>query len=61
MLWLDELRQRGIHDVLELGSNPYFLSLLIQEYFPFNLQLDKLFIEPLLMSPNVDDTIVNTH
>jgi SAM-dependent methyltransferase len=46
MLWLDELRLHGVHDVLELGSNPYFLSLLIQKYFSFNLQLANYFGDP---------------
>jgi SAM-dependent methyltransferase len=46
MSWLEELQARGVHDVLELGSYPYFLSLLIQKYFPFNLQLANYFGDP---------------
>jgi len=54
MSWLDELHVRGVRDVLELGSNPYFLSLLIQKYFPFNLQLGNYFGDPSRNGPQND-------
>ncbi len=42
MSWLKEL-QPQIKSLLELGSNPYFQTLLIQKYFSFDLHLANYF------------------
>ena len=59
MTWLDQLRANGVRDVLELGANPYLLSLLIQKHFPFNLQLANYFGNPSRNGPQVDSIDVN--
>lgn len=43
MKWLDQLEKRGVKEVLELGSNPYYLTLLMKKYFAFNLTLANFF------------------
>jgi SAM-dependent methyltransferase len=41
--WLGALRQKGVRRVLELGSNPYFLTLLLKKHFDFDLYLANFF------------------
>ena len=43
LMWLQQLEQSKVHRVLELGANPYFLTLLIRKYFDFDLQLANYF------------------
>jgi SAM-dependent methyltransferase len=42
-----DLRARGVRRVLELGSNPYFLTLLLRRRFDFQLELANYFGESL--------------
>jgi SAM-dependent methyltransferase len=44
---LEELRPRGVRRVLELGSNPYVLTLLMKRRFDFELELANYFGESL--------------
>lgn len=46
MEWLSLLEQKGVKDVLELGSNPYFLTLLMKKHFAFQLHLANFFGNP---------------
>lgn len=48
--WMKFLRQRGVQKVLELGSNPYFLTLLLKKHFDFDLNLANFFDDPALQS-----------
>lgn len=41
--YLVRIRQRGATKVLELGANPYFLTVLIQRHFDFDLRLANYF------------------
>ncbi len=41
--WLQQLAERGVKSVLELGANPYYLTLLMRKYFDFDLQLANFF------------------
>jgi len=41
--WLDQLQKKGMKTVLELGSNPYFLTLLIKKHFDLDLHLANFF------------------
>ncbi len=43
--WMSLLQQRGVHRVLELGSNPYYLTLLLKKHFHFELHLANFFGE----------------
>src|SRR5438477_7014730 len=43
--WLKPLQAEGINKVLELGSNPYFLTLLMKKYLSFDLNLANYFGE----------------
>lgn len=54
MSWLKELSTQGVSDVLELGANPYCLSVLIQKHFSFNLQLANYFGDPARNGPQTD-------
>ncbi len=44
--WLARLESSGVKRVLELGSNPYFLTLLMKRYFHFELELANFFGNP---------------
>src|SRR5580765_9020078 len=44
--WLGQLEREGVKRVLELGSNPYFLTLLIKRHFGFELELANFFGNP---------------
>ena len=44
--WLASLETLGVKKVLELGSNPYCLTLLIKRYFHFELELGNFFGNP---------------
>lgn len=46
MEWLALLEREGTKRVLELGSNPYFLTLLIQKHFHFEMELANFFGNP---------------
>src|SRR5687767_352649 len=41
--WMKDLHQRGAKKVLELGSNPYYLTLLLKKHFHFDLHLANYF------------------
>ena len=41
--WLRYLQTKQVHKVLELGANPYFLTLLMKKYFDFELHLANFF------------------
>jgi SAM-dependent methyltransferase len=41
--WLQMLQEKGVKKVLELGSNPYYLTLLMKKYFTFDLTLANFF------------------
>ena len=41
--WLLKLQSFHVHKVLELGANPYYLTLLIKKYFNFEMQLANYF------------------
>jgi SAM-dependent methyltransferase len=41
--WLHRLQREGVRTVLELGANPYFLTLLIQRHLDFDLHLANFF------------------
>ena len=41
--WLAELQDRGMHRVLELGANPYYLTLLLTKHLSFHLELANFF------------------
>jgi SAM-dependent methyltransferase len=43
--WMNLLAQRGVRKVLELGSNPYYLTLLLKKHFQFDLHLANYFSE----------------
>src|SRR5262245_37351788 len=43
--YLAELQQKGVRRLLELGANPYYLTLLIQKYFDFDLHLANFFTD----------------
>lgn len=43
LIWLEQLAQSKVHRILELGANPYFLTLLIKKYLDFDLQLANYF------------------
>ena len=44
--WLAQLEREGVKRVLELGSNPYLLTLLIRKYFHFEMELANFFGDP---------------
>lgn len=44
--WLARLEKDGARRLLELGSNPYFLTLLIQRHFKFEMELANFFGRP---------------
>jgi len=44
---LSELRQKGVRRVLELGSNPYLMTILMQRRFDFKLDLANYFADRL--------------
>ena len=44
--WLGRLQAKGVKDVLELGSNPYILTLLLKRHFNFDLHLANFFGNP---------------
>jgi SAM-dependent methyltransferase len=48
--WMKFLQQQGVHKILELGSNPYFLTLLLKKHFDFELNLANFFDDPALQS-----------
>ena len=41
--WLAELQARGMRRLLELGANPYYLTLLLNKYLSFHLELANFF------------------
>ena len=41
--WLQRLQREGVRTILELGANPYFLTLLIKRHFDFELHLANFF------------------
>jgi SAM-dependent methyltransferase len=43
--WMGLLREKGVQRVLELGSNPYYLTLLLKKHFDFNLHLANYFAD----------------
>lgn len=43
MEWMKELNDGSVRKVLELGSNPYNLTLLLKKYFKFELSLANFF------------------
>ncbi len=45
LAWLRRLQSDGAGKVLELGSNPYFLTLLLKKHYPFHLSLANYFDE----------------
>lgn len=44
--WLAQLEREGVRRVLELGSNPYLLTLLVQRHFHFEMELANFFGDP---------------
>src|SRR5919106_1849754 len=48
--WMKFMRNQGVRKVLELGSNPYFLTLLLKKHFDFDLDLANFFDDPALQS-----------
>jgi SAM-dependent methyltransferase len=48
--WMQYLQQQGVRKVLELGSNPYFLTLLLKKHFDFELNLANFFNDARLQS-----------
>ncbi|MCI0605417.1 class I SAM-dependent methyltransferase [bacterium] len=48
--WMKFLQQKGVQKVLELGSNPYFLTLLLKRHFDFQLSLANFFSDSSLQS-----------
>ncbi len=48
--WMKFLQQQGVQKVLELGSNPYYLTLLLKKHFHFQLSLANFFSDPRLQS-----------
>ena len=48
--WMKLLQQQGVRKVLELGSNPYYLTLLLKKHFDFELRLANFFSDPSLQS-----------
>jgi SAM-dependent methyltransferase len=48
--WMAFLQQQGVRKVLELGSNPYFLTLLLKKHFDFELKLANFFNDARLQS-----------
>jgi SAM-dependent methyltransferase len=44
--WLYRIEKEGAGRILELGSNPYFLTLLIRKHFHFELELANFFGNP---------------
>lgn len=46
MEWLKELDRGSVHKVLELGSNPYNLTLLLKKYCSYELRLANFFGKP---------------
>jgi SAM-dependent methyltransferase len=49
--WLDRLRGEGIRTVLELGSSPFLLTLLVKRHFQFDLRLANFFGDPARNGP----------
>src|SRR5262245_32724300 len=43
--YFSDLQQKGVRRVLELGANPYYLTLLIQKHFDFDLHLANFFTD----------------
>ena len=41
--WLKNLQEKGVQKVLELGSNPYYLTLLMKKHLTFDLTLANFF------------------
>jgi SAM-dependent methyltransferase len=44
--WMDVLSARGVRTVLELGSHPFLLTLLLKRHFGFELRLANFFGHP---------------
>lgn len=44
--WLARLQREGVRHVLELGSAPYLLTLLLERHFDFDLRLANYFGDP---------------
>ena len=47
------LREKGVHRVLELGSNPYMMTVLMQRRFDFDLALANFFADGLDITGSV--------
>jgi SAM-dependent methyltransferase len=43
LTWLKDLQVHGVKRVLELGANPYYLTLLMKRYLPLDLTLANFF------------------
>src|SRR5919106_674343 len=56
--WMQFLQHQRVRKVLELGSNPYFLTLLLKKHFDFDLNLANFFDDPALQ-PREKQTIEN--
>ena len=41
--WMQELQKQGVKKVLELGANPYYLTLLLKKHFQLDLHLANYF------------------
>lgn len=50
---LSTLRTKGVHRVLELGSNPYVMTLLMKRRFDFDLELANYFADSLNATESV--------
>jgi SAM-dependent methyltransferase len=51
--WLKNLQGKGIKNVLELGSNPYYLTLLMKKHFEFDLTLANFFGDSRQNGPQI--------
>ena len=49
--WLERARREGMRRVLELGSAPYLLTLLLRRHFDFDLRLANYFGDPARNGP----------
>jgi SAM-dependent methyltransferase len=56
-----DLHARGVRRVLELGSNPYFLTLLLRRRFDFELELANYFGESLDKSQHTHAATLDGH
>jgi len=51
LVWAEELQRAGARDALELGANPYFLTLLARRHLELKLTLANFFGDQVARSP----------